>query len=611
MHFRMNISKAMKTKLSLLFISLCIPFLALAQKDNKALLANQFLKSGNYTKASQLYNNLYNTHKSTNYYQGLLNCYLALNNIQEAEKLVKKHSKKYSKNSSVLVDYAHILILSGEERKAQKKFDQVFEQLEINEQFVGITANKLTKYQYLEMAIKAYEIGLRNPSKGSFRFQMARIYGQLGDIEMMYENYLTLIITNKAYLQSVKTKLGRTVNNDPENENNQLLKALLLKNVQQYNDENINNLLIWLFIQEKNFEAAYDQEKALDQRLGLDQKKVFELASICRKNKAFTTALNCYNYIVELGTLSTYYLDAQLAIHQVQKEVLESSIETQPQDWLDLEADFINGLNKLGRTSYTILLLRDLAQIQAFQIHNIGKASTSIQEALTISTASSEDLAECKLVYADILLLQNEIWDAIIYYSQVDKAFKHDLLGHEAKFRRAKISYYQGDFDWAQAQLDVLKKSTSKLIANNAMELSLLIQDNLNLDTTTATMEIFSRADLLVYQNKLNEAYNTLDSIVIDYQGHSLVDEVLFKQYQIKIAQSKIEDASELLDQIINFYSFDILADDAKFAQAQLQETYFKNTERATELYQDIMTNHQDSFYLSESRKRYRVLRQE
>ena len=611
MLFRMNISKAMKTKLSLLFISLCIPFLALAQKDNNALLANQFLKSGNFTKASQLYSNLYNTHKSTNYYQGLLNCYLALNNIQEAEKLVKKHSKKYSKNSSVLLDYGHILILKGEEKKAQKKFDQVFEQLEINEQFVGITANKLTKYQYLEMAIKAYEIGLRNPSKGSFRFQMARIYGQLGDIEMMYENYLTLIITNKAYLQSVKTTLGRTVNNDSENENNQLLKALLLKNVQQYNDENINDLLIWLFIQEKNFEAAFDQEKALDQRLGLDQKKVFELASICRKNKAFTTALNCYNYIVELGTTSSYYLDAQLAIYQVQKEALESSIETQPQDWLDLEADFIKGLNKLGRTSYTIILLRDLAQIQAFQIHNIDKGSISIQEALSITTASSEDLAECKLVYADILLLQNEIWDAIIYYSQVDKAFKHDLLGHEAKYRRAKISYYQGDFDWAQAQLDVLKKSTSKLIANNAMELSLLIQDNLNLDTTTVTMEIFSRADLLIYQNKLNEAYNTLDSIVIYYQGHSLVDEVLYKQHQIKIAQGEIEDASEILDQIINFFSFDILADDAKFAQAQLQDSYFKNTERATELYQDIMTNHKDSFYLSESRKRYRVLRQE
>mgnify|MGYP001322545824 CR=1 FL=1 len=601
----------MKNKLALVFISLCIPLLALAQEDNNAVLANQYLKSGNFTKASQLYNNLYNTYNSTNYYQGLLNCYLALDNINEAENLVKKHSKKHTKNTSVLVDYAHILTLKGEEKKAKKKFDKIFEQLETNEQFVGVTANKLTNYQYLEMALKAYEIGLRNPSKGSYRFQMARIYGQLGNIEMMYENYLTLITTNKAYIQSVKTTLGRTVNNDPENENNQHLKALLLKKVQQSNDENINDLLIWLFIQEKNFEAAFDQEKALDQRLGLNQKKVFELASICRKNKAFNTALKCYSYIVELGTVSNYYLDAQLAIYEVKKEALESSSETQTQEWLDLEAEFIQGLNKLGKTSYTILLLRDLAHIQAFQIHNINKASISIQEALSITTASSEDLAECKLVYADILLLQNEIWDAIIFYSQVDKAFKHDLLGHEAKFRRAKISYYQGDFDWAQAQLDVLKKSTSKLIANNAMELSLLIQDNLNLDTTTVTMEIFSRADLLIYQNKLNEAYNTLDSIVIDYEGHSLVDEVLYKQYEIKIAQNKIEDASDLLDQIITFFSFDILADDAKFAQAQLQERYFKNTDKATELYQDIMTNHQDSFYLSESRKRFRALRQE
>ena len=143
------------------------------------------------------------------------------------------------------------------------------------------------------------------------------------------------------------------------------------------------------------------------------------------------------------------------------------------------------------------------------------------------------------------------------------------------------------------------------------MELSLLIQDNLNLDTTTVTMEIFSRADLLIYQNKLNEAYATLDSIIIDYQGHSLVDEALFRQYDIKLKQEKKEDASELLDQIINFFSFDILADDAKFAQAQLQENHFKNVNKASELYQDIITNHQDSFFLSESRKRFRTLRGE
>lgn len=598
----------MKKKLIILISSLLFAFSATAQKESNAQLANQFLKSGQYEKASHLYSNLYNKHKSTNYYQGLLDCYLALDQYLEAEKLVKKHLKKYNKNSSVIVDYAHLLMLNGEDKKAQKKFNQAFDLLVQYDQFVGVTANKFNKYNYLEYAVEAYKIGLQNPSKTSYRFQLARIYGQLGEIELMYENYLELVLSNQAYLQSVKTTLGRTINTNPENENNQRLKELLLQKIQKSNNQHLNEILIWLFIQEKNFDAAFNQEKAMDQRLKLDQKNIFDLAKICRKNKAFDTALHCYNYIVEIGTNSSYYLDAQLAIFTVRKELLENSKNSTPSEWIELEQSYIEGLNKIGKTSYSILLLRDLAQIQALRLHHIEKASATIKEALNISAASTEDIAACKLIYADILLLQNEIWDAILMYSQVEKAYKHDLLGHEAKYRRAKIAYYQGDFDWAQAQLDVLKKSTSKLIANNAMELSLLIQDNLNLDTTTTTMHLFSKADLYLFQNKLDLAYQTLDSIVIDYPNHSLIDEALFKQYTIKMAAYKYEDASELLEQIIAFYPFDILADDAKFALAQLYENQFNKLDQAIDLYQDLLTNHKDSFYLAEARKRYRTL---
>ena len=576
MHYKTAMKHQITNKIKLICVCLLLPLIALGQKNQNAQLAHEFLKNGHYTKASELYSDLYNTHKSTNYYQGLIECYFSLNQIDEAEKLIKTHTKK-DKNASILVDYAHVYILKEEEKKAKKKFNELFKLLESNPQYTISAANKLTKYNYLEEAVKAYEIALKDPSKSSYRFKLARIYGQLNNLEMMYENYLEVVISNKAYLKNVKTMLSRTVSKDSENENNVLLKSILLNKVQQSTNQNIAELLIWLFVQEKNFDAALDQEKAMDQKWNLNQKKVFKLADICRKNKAFDVALQCYEYIIEVGTDSKYFLDSQLSLLTVNKELLESDPKSSKEKWEQLEIDFTESLNKLGKTSYTILLLRDLAVIQAFRLHDIEKASITINEALNISSANPEDLAECKLIFADILLLQNEIWDAILTYSQVDKAYKHDVLGHEAKFRRAKISYYQGDFNWAQAQLDVLKKSTSKLIANNAMELSLLIQDNLNLDTTTVTMEIFSRADLLIYQNKLNEAYATLDSIIIDYQGHSLVDEALFRQYDIKIKQDKKEDASELLDQIINFFSFDILADDAKFAQAQLQENHFKN----------------------------------
>ena len=600
--------KLLKGKLQLFLVALSFPVLLAAQNNNQAKLANQFFKSGAYQKASELYVKLYNTHKSTNYYQGLLDCYLALSKLEEAEKLVKKQSKRNPTQISITIDYAHVHSLKGELKKATKKFKLALNQLDKNEQFVAVTANRLYKFEYFDYAIEAYKIGLRNPNQTNYRFQLAKIYGQQGKVGLMYENYLELIVRNKKYIQSVKNIINRTINNDPENENNQLLKGILLQKVQETEDENLAEFLIWLFIQEKDFQAAFEQEKAMDKRLKLGQKKLFELASICRKNKDFETAKNCYAYIINLGTESKYYLDAQTALLRVKKELLEGQPETNKEDWLLLEQEYLTSFFALGKTSYTILQLRDLAQIQAFNLYDLNKASSTIKEALKINAASDEDIAQCKLVYADILLLQNEIWDAILYYSQVDKAYKHDVLGHEAKFRRAKISYYQGDFDWAQAQLDVLKKSTAKLIANNAMELALLIQDNLNMDTTTVTMELFAQADLFIYQNKLNEAYEIYDSIIINYQGHSLIDEALFRQFTIKMKQGKKEDASELLDQIIRFFSYDILADDAKFEQAQLQEYFYTDTTKALNLYQDIMTNHQDSFYLSESRKHYREL---
>lgn len=597
-------------KYILLFLLSWIPLFLSAQEPalNTAQLANQYLKSGNYQKSSVLYLELYNKHKSNNYYQGLIESYLGLNNLSAAEKLVKKYTKRNTTNPNSFVDYAHILQLIGEENKANTKFEQAHKLMLENTHFIGGVANKLYKYGYLDRAIEAYKLGLQDPKRASYNFQLARIYGEKGDLHKMFEAYAHLVLLKPNYLQSVKNSLNRLISTDSNDENNQILKTVLIQWVQENDSEALSELLIWLFIQEKSFEAALDQEIALDKRFYLQQKNIYQLAQICRQNKAFGTAKNCYNYILNLGTESPYFLEAQLAVLSVDKELLESNYNTSLTEWETLSYQYMESLNKLGKTSYTILLIRDLAQIQAFRLHNIEAAEKSIQEALEITTATDEELAACKLIYADILLLQNEIWDAIIQYSQVDKAFKHDLMGHEAKFRRAKISYYQGDFDWAQAQLDVLKKSTSKLIANNAMELSLLIQDNLNLDTVTTTMEIYARADLNIYQNKLDKAYSGLDSIIIEYAGHSLVDEALYKQSQIKLKQGEVEHASELLDQIILFYSFDILADDAKFTQAKLQEDYFNNSQRAVELYEDIMMNHKDSFFLAEARKRYRQL---
>jgi len=228
---------------------------------------------------------------------------------------------------------------------------------------------------------------------------------------------------------------------------------------------------------------------------------------------------------------------------------------------------------------------------------------------MLISHLNKSDLAECKLEYADIMLLSGNVWTAILYYSQVEKSFKENPLGHEAKLRRAKIAYYQGDFQWSQVQLDVLKASTSKLIANDAMKLSLLITDNLGLDTSEIPMQIYARADLLFFQNRFSESIVTLDSILRDYKGHSLTDEILFKKSEIYLKNSETEKAVDMLKRIEIEFSHDILADDAIYALAEIYQKKLEDKEKAKALYEKILLEFKGSIYTSEARKRFRKLR--
>ena len=171
------------------------------------------------------------------------------------------------------------------------------------------------------------------------------------------------------------------------------------------------------------------------------------------------------------------------------------------------------------------------------------------------------------------------------------------------------MSYFQGQFDWAQAQLDVLKGSTTKLIANNAMKLSLHITDNMGLDTSATAMEMYAQAEWLIFQNKLDESYGVLDSMLIFFPGHTLSDEILYKKAEIQIKRKNYSKAAELFEEISTQYSYDILADDALFHWAELLEKELNNMDKAQQLYEKIILDYSDSIYTVEARKRFRFLR--
>ncbi len=255
------------------------------------------------------------------------------------------------------------------------------------------------------------------------------------------------------------------------------------------------------------------------------------------------------------------------------------------------------------------MMMRELAHLKAFYLGKLEEAEQLLARAIEMPGVYDRILATCKLERADILLLKGEVWDASLLYQQVELDFKEDPLGHEAKFRSAKISYYTGDFEWAQAQLDVLKASTSKLISNDAIDLSLLITDNFNMDTLTAPMEMFARADLLAYQNQTEAAGRTLDSLELAWPMHSLSDEIKMLRAAMAFRNGKFEEARSLYEKVVELHAMDITADDALFKLAEMQQNIFNDPARAMELYEKLIAEFPGSLYVVEARKRFRELR--
>ena len=152
----------------------------------------------------------------------------------------------------------------------------------------------------------------------------------------------------------------------------------------------------------------------------------------------------------------------------------------------------------------------------------------------------------------------------------------------------------------------MLRASTSKLIANDAMQLSLLISDNMEEDSTYEMLSYYAAADLMFYRNQLDSAWTLLDDITHRSLSHALLDEVLVQKARIRMKQGRYHEADSLLQFVVDHYGSDILADDALFMLAELNEQQLGNPEKARQCYERLILDYPTSLYVDRARKRYR-----
>ncbi|MHA6278827.1 tetratricopeptide repeat protein [Salinimicrobium sp. CAU 1759] len=586
-----------------LYFLLILLFTVISGYSQSEQLAKNYFDRGEFAKAENIYEKLLKQEPhNASFFYGLIATYQQLEKYNQAEKLLKDRVNNTANAPHYLVELGHNYELQGNPAQADQFYAEALRAIESRPNYAFSIARSFEKYSKLDRAVTAYELGMKMNPDAEYNIQLARLYGEQGEIEKMFSNYIDVLGNNPNLLPGVSRIYGQFITDDPANEANLIFRRLLLKKLQEDQNLLFNSMLSWLFVQQKEYQKAFQQEKAIYRRSDQGLGAILRLTVMAREEGQSATALEVLDFVIAEAPNE----DLKLQAHQLRLNILQ---ETLPKEkYSEIETGYNALFDTYGNGSHMLSIYIDYANFLAFKQQKISKAEEVLRNFLNRELKKLEEAA-LKMALADILVLDEKFNQALIYYSQVQNLVENDVIAQMARFKVAKTSYYKGDFDWATIQLDVLKSATSQLIANDAMELSLLISENSQEDSTRTALKKYARADLLAFQEKNSKAIEVLDAVLSDHKGEKIEDDALFKQAGLYEQAREYAKAERNYLAIIEHYKNGILGDNAHFHLAELYAEKLEQPGKAQEFYEKIIFNYADSIYFVDARKKFRQLR--
>jgi len=587
----------LKRLLNILILLFC-----LSMQAQDEIVANEYFKNGKFEKALSSYKKLFKDKPhNTSYLIKIVEIEQELELYKDAEqRLIEALEKRNS--PSLLVELGYNYQLQNDTINAKSNYQKAIATLDQKPNYAYTVGRAFENHSLLEQAIDTYIKAMQLQPNLNFNLQLARIYGEQANVEKMFESYLDFVTANPTYLDTIKRYISEFITEDSNNEGNVILRKTLLKKIQQNPNLMWNKMLSWLFIQQKDYNKAFAQEKAIYKRQLESLDRVIELGFIAKNNKDYDMAISIFEYVVDTSQDISTQLEAQLKIIELKTKI------ALPKDYNDVEKSYTSLLEQYGKTPQTLKIQKSYAHFLAFYLEQPEQAISILKNTLKYNIPEIY-LAEVKLELGDILMYQEKFNQALIYYTQIQRNLKNSPISQEARFRVAKASYYKGDFKWAESQLKILKASTSQLTANDALDLKLLISDNRAEDSTQTALKKYAKADLLAFQNKNKPAIAILNDILKAHKTEVIVPQALLKQAELFKKEHDYDGAKANYLRIIKDFKDSILLDDALYNLAELLNNTYNQPEEAKQYYETLLFEHPDSIFYVEARKKFRSLR--
>ena len=581
-----------------LYITLSFSLLAFAQNEQ---LAQYYYEKGDFEKAKIGFEELLqNVPQNTQYFLRTIDCYQQLQLFDIAEKAIKERFDKY-KQSNLLVELGYNFQLRKDDTKAKVYYDQAVERIKKNPNEIYSISNAFERKVLLDYALKSYKIATELNPNFNFNYQMGLLYGQLSNMEMMISTFLDEAYANPQNAIRIQNQLVRFMVEEGDAAFSEMLRKALIIRTQKNQDIFWNHYLSWFYVQQKEFEKAFIQEKAIYKRSPESLTAIVNLAQLAIEEENQETAKEILDFVLENTS------DLELRI-QANSYLITMKIEnTSEKDFVAISTELDELLKQFGTSPFTLSLQLIQAHFVAFNLKKPEEGRAIVKKALELQLNDYE-VADAKMELADILLYEEKFNQALIYYSQIELDLKNDVMAHEASLKAAKTSYFKTDFAWALKQFKELKSANTQLIANDALEYFLLINDNTMADSTQTALKQFAKGDYLLYQNRNQEAIAQFQAILKSYKGQEIESVTVLRLGKIYEKQGDFDLALSQYQTIIDQHSDGIYIDEALYFSAEIYNKQLL-PEKAKPLYEKVLFNHQDSIYFVEARKKFRQLR--
>jgi tetratricopeptide (TPR) repeat protein len=601
---------------------LLLPFTLLGQNHADIQLANAYLLKGDKKKAVELYRDLSKSEANVSIiHNNYLNLLLDLGSYDEAQTYLKKNLKRDPDNIQYRLDLGLVYVRSGDLNKADKYFREIINEVKPNVQLAKmmsdyLAARSLVEYSVLTLNESRQFLG--NPFL--FCLDLAMLYRIQGQQDKMVQEYLSYVTQSSANIQYVKNVMQALLTKPEELES---LERLLYDKVQQNPDTEVySDLLIWVTMQQKNFYASFVQARAYDKRYKKEGEKSMEVARVALDNEDYDNASKIYRYVIREFPNSGNQLLARLGLIRTREARVRNtfpvnvdSVKTLINDYQEFITRYPDNANSLEANRSEALLYANFLDQKDASIEILNRLIANPRASLYLKSKSKLDLG-------DIYLIKGEPWESTLLYSQVEKTQKENPVGYEAKLKNAKLSYYKGDFRLAQEHLDILKEATTREIANDAMDLSMRIKENIAFDSVGEALKQYALVELLLYQNKQDQALQKIKELkegkatktdsansTTTFSNQTILDDVYWLEANLRMKRGEFNESISLLEKILKEYPDDVLTDDAYFLEGEIYERQLKNKEKAMEIYREFLGKYPGSVYAAEARKRYRTLR--